>query len=451
MSYEQKYLKYKQKYIDLFTKQIGGEKKKIIIDTDPGIDDALAILLALGNEEVEVLALTTVFGNFPNVRILTDNALKILNLAERRDIPVYEGASSPLVIPKNLDDYICTTMSAQSVKVHGDNGLANMELPLDGLTKRSEFAATAIINLAKAHPKQITLVTLGPLTNLALALMMCPELPTLLDSVIIMGGALFSPRHNPVNTSDANLGNAATAAEANFFKDPFSAQKVLNAGFRKEKIFLVPLDLTTLTNYRDFGLSLNKDGQIETMPKDLQDGKITKFIATSHHFYTDVYVNKFKRGKVPFHDACAVFMAISPSSFTTKPINLRVETKGEFTFGMTIIDHRPHLFPPNITFCDTIKSEELNKAIISSMNKLQGKTHLKYKMGDKVLVNGKIKTNTFCRGLQGQNDIKDMVANNEKGTIVDFSPSELLYCVEFDIQKINKYGIEIPEKYISFA
>jgi inosine-uridine nucleoside N-ribohydrolase len=387
MNYEQKYLKYKQKYTALLPKQIGGTVEKIIIDTDPGIDDAIAILLALGDCKVQVLALTTVFGNFPDVTPLTNNALKILNLAGKtgqNEIPVYEGASSPLIIPppaKNLKEYIEVTKGAQSVKVHGDNGLANLELEIGGLTKKSEFAANAIIRLAKENPGQVTLVALGPLTNLALALMMCPELPELLKSVIIMGGALFSPRDNPVNTSDANLGNAATAAEANFFKDPFSAQKVLNAGFLPEKIFLVPLDLTTQTDYGKFGLTTTAPknatdaeiavAKINTMPDGLKDGPITNFIAKSHHFYSDVYLNRFKRGKVPFHDACAVFMAISPKSFTTVPINVRVETKGEFTFGMTVIDHRPHMFPANITFCKTINSSDLKEALIASINKLQ--------------------------------------------------------------------------------
>lgn len=384
MSFEKKYLKYKQKYTALLPKQIGGTVEKVIIDTDPGIDDAIAILLALGDSRIEVLALTTVFGNFPDVRILTDNALKILNLAGKKKIPVFEGASSPLIIPKNLNEYITTTMSAQSVKVHGDNGLANLQLDLGGLTKKAEFAANAIIRLATENPGQVTLIALGPLTNLALALMLCPTLPSLLKNVIIMGGALFSPRDNPVNTSDANLGNAATAAEANFFKDPFSAQKVLNAGFCRTNIFLIPLDLTTQTDYGKFGLTTTApevnptdaqiaEANIKTKPEGLNDGPITNFIAKSHHFYTNVYINKFKRGKVPFHDACAVFMAISPSSFTTVPINVRVETKGEFTFGMTVIDHRPHMFPPNITFCTTINSSHLNKALIDSINKLQSK------------------------------------------------------------------------------
>jgi purine nucleosidase len=377
MSYQQKYLKYKEKYTALLPKQTGGNPpKKIIIDTDPGIDDALAILLALGHsDKVEVLALTTVFGNFPDVSILTDNAFKILNLAKKK-IPVYEGASMPLA-EGNLTKYICKTKTAQSVFVHGQDGLADLKgsdvLSTGGLKKEPEFAANAIIRLAREyHAKndKITLITIGPLTNIALALMMCPELPSLLDSVIIMGGALFSPRGNEVNKSDANKGNAMPAAEANFFKDPLSAYKVLNADFDPNKLFLIPLDLTTLTNYSDLELYVKSDDTI-VKPPGLKDGPITNFIARTHDYYSGIYLKKFFRNKVPFHDCCAVFLAISPESFTQKfLVHIDIETKGEFTYGMSVIDNRGFA-QKNITFCKTIDTEALYQAIIKAMNNLQ--------------------------------------------------------------------------------
>jgi purine nucleosidase len=371
MNYQQKYLKYKKKYIEAQTiQQTGGEPLKIIIDTDPGIDDALAILLALGNPKVNVVALTTVFGNFPDVRILTDNALKILNLVNKKEIPVYEGASKPLT-EDNLQKYICETMSAQSIKVHGTDGLADLvdlSLETGELKKESEDAADAIIRLAKEYPCEITLVTLGPLTNLAIALDKCKELPSLLKSVIIMGGALFSPRGNPINTSDANMGNARPSAEANFFKDPLAASKVLNANFDPSKLFLIPLDLTTQTDYVRFGLNTCPG----SLPS-LKSGVIRDFIAKTHAFYADVYLNMFRRTKVPFHDSCAVFMAISPESFMEPvQISVNVETKGEFTSGMTVIDNRGFA-KKNITFFQRIDEANLYAAIIDSINKLQGK------------------------------------------------------------------------------
>jgi inosine-uridine nucleoside N-ribohydrolase len=387
MNYEQKYLKYKQKYIQAqTTKQIGGDPELVIIDTDPGIDDALAILLALGNPKLNVIALTTVFGNFPDVNILTENALKILNLANRRDIPVFQGETKPLAMKsEEVDAYIKTQMKvAQSVAVHGDDGLANLSAASDtgGLVRQGMPAANAIIDLAKKHPGLITLITLGPLTNLAVALQIEPNLPKLLKKVIIMGGALFSPRGNPINTSDANLGNAKPCAEANFVKDPDAAQYVLRnvdgkeGRFSPEQLILIPLDLTTQTDYIEFGLT--KD---PTSLPILDQGVIRNFIAETHDYYQNIYIKKFERKKVAFHDSCAVFFAISPESFLEPiPISINVETTGQLTSGMTIIENRvnvasfipsPFYKPPNVTFYQKINVFSLYNNIIFSLNNLQ--------------------------------------------------------------------------------
>jgi inosine-uridine nucleoside N-ribohydrolase len=278
---------------------------------------------------------------------------------------------------------------AQSVAVHGKDGLANLsEDPTTKLDKGelkkqpNEHAADAIIRLASEFPDKIKLVTLGPLTNLALALRKDKDkvkdkdkdktLINNLHSVIIMGGSLFSPRGNKINTPDANLGNARPSAEANFFKDPLAAYEVLRAGFDPSKLFLVPLDLTTQTDYIQFGLT--KDPL--SLPT-LKQGIIRDFIANSHHYYHDKYINLFKRKKVPFHDACAVFMAISPESFTNPAeVSINVETEGKITAGMTVIDNRIEAKPPirdpnNITFYQNINVFSLYQAIIASINKLQ--------------------------------------------------------------------------------
>jgi len=385
MNYEQKYLKYKQKYIQAqTTNQIGGNPELVIIDTDPGIDDALAILLALGNPRVKVIALTTVFGNFPDIKPLTENALKILNLANRKDIPVYEGFTKPSFISEaEAPAFIERMKKAQSVLVHGNDGLANLSLTAPekfntgGKVKESEPAVDALIRLVKANPNNITLVTLGPLTNLAEACKREPSLPSLFKKVVIMGGALFSPRGNPINTSDANLGNAKPCAEANFVKDPDAAQYVLrDAKFNPEQLILIPLDLTTQTDYLEFGLTIDP-----TSLPSLEHGIIREFIADTHQYYQDIYIKKFERKKVPFHDSCAVFYAISPESFLEPNlISINVETKGQLTSGITIIDNRinvasyregPFYQPPNVTFYNKINVFSLYQGIISSLNNLQ--------------------------------------------------------------------------------
>jgi inosine-uridine nucleoside N-ribohydrolase len=395
MNYERKYLKYKQKYVQAqtqTTKQIGGDPELVIIDTDPGIDDALAILLALGNPKLNVIALTTVFGNFPDVARLTENALKILNLANRKDIPVFEGETKPLSMkdadPAAVKTYIDTqTAVAQSVAVHGDDGLANLSGALNtgGKEKEKDSAAQAIVNLAKQYEGQITLITLGPLTNLALAVQLAItqglELPKLLKKVIIMGGALFSPRGNLINTADANLGNAKPCAEANFVKDPDAAQFVLrDAKFSPDQLILIPLDLTTQTDYIEFGLTTSPD----SVPL-LEQGVIRNFIAGTHHYYKGIYIDKFERKKVAFHDSCAVFYAISPESFYESiPISVNVETTGMYTSGMSIIENRVNIRsfmesrffkPVNVTFFQKINVSSLYINIIFSLNNLQRALH----------------------------------------------------------------------------
>ena len=140
---------------------------KLIIDTDPGIDDALAIFLALGHRsqsEVQVLALTTTYGNSPDVRQMSNNAQKILNLAKQPLIPIYEGAASPLIVDTNIETYVEQALQAQSVFIHGRDGLGDISPPLPGeWTPKDLSAAEAIVQLVRQYPHEIEVVTLGGL------------------------------------------------------------------------------------------------------------------------------------------------------------------------------------------------------------------------------------------------------------------------------------------------
>lgn len=332
---------------------------KMVIDTDPGIDDALAICLALGNSNAEVLALTTVYGNSPDVRRMSDNAQKVLNIAKRSNVPIHEGAATPLVIDGNRASYISECMKAQSVLIHGHDGLGDVEQGLPGKwTPNDVSAAEKIIRLAKTHPGEVVLVMLGPLTNLALALMLCPEITELLKQVVVMGGALFSPRGNDINTPDSNRGNVTSSAEANIYKDPFSARKVVKAGFGPEKLVFVTLDLTTQTNYECSRISSMFD----------EAGELGRFLKDAHAHYVDVYCGRFGRNKVPFHDSCAVFFALcAGSSFETADVTLDVETKGELSFGMTVVDGRGLTGPANVRICKSIVVDDLYSSIRRSV------------------------------------------------------------------------------------
>jgi uridine nucleosidase len=177
--------------------------QKIIIDTDPGIDDTLAIFLALRSPEVQVLGLTTIFGN-GSTHLMTTNALRLLEIAERADIPVVHGADDPLF----------GLYEDPPTFVHGDDGQGNLFLAPPQSAPLDVSAANFIVQQVMAHPGQVTLLAVGPLTNLALALRLQPGIAEAVKAVVVMGGNATVP------------GNATPAAEANIYKDPEAADIV---------------------------------------------------------------------------------------------------------------------------------------------------------------------------------------------------------------------------------
>src|SRR3979411_2436872 len=183
--------------------------KKIIIDTDPGTDDALALMLALNSPEVDVRAITVVPGNVTAAMGL-ENALRMVSLASRCDIPVAAGAKHPLFQKLITAEFW-----------HGKNGLANVDLPPSKCKVDSHFGPDLIIQLVHASPHEITLVPVGPLTNIALAVSKDPSIVPLVKEVILMGGSITG-------------GNVNAAAEANIFNDPEAAQIVFQAGWPLE-------------------------------------------------------------------------------------------------------------------------------------------------------------------------------------------------------------------------
>jgi purine nucleosidase len=177
---------------------------KIVIDTDCGVDDAVAIMIALASPELAVLGITTVSGNVPLENVL-DNVLRLLSFLDRTEIPVFRGASRPLVEkPRHAPD------------IHGRNGLGNVELPAPRMREQAVRAPQAILNLARENPG-LTLLTLGPLTNVAIALNLYPELVGLIGEIVAMGGGV-------------EKGNVTPFAEFNFYADPESVQFVLDCG-----------------------------------------------------------------------------------------------------------------------------------------------------------------------------------------------------------------------------
>lgn len=303
--------------------------KKIIIDTDPGVDDAMAILLALKSPELEVVGLTTIFGNV-YTDLATQNALRLLEFAGRPDIPVAHGAEAPLIAP----------LEAVADFVHGRDGLGNINLPPPQGQPIDKPAAQFIVDTVMAQPGKITLVPIGPLTNLALALALEPRLVENVAEVVVMGGAVT------VN------GNVNPAAEANIINDPHAADRVFTAGW---PVTLVGLDVTLQTIMSDdYMAALNASGSFTA-----------EFIYTISRFYRDFHYQTHGLAGMHTHDPSAIAYVLDPTLFTTVRGPLRVVTEG-IAAGQTLLDRSQNWRDPNpwtgqpaVNVCLGVDSERL--------------------------------------------------------------------------------------------
>jgi purine nucleosidase len=271
--------------------------KKIIFDTDPGTDDALALMLALNSPELDVRAITVVPGNVTAAMGL-ENALRMASLANRCDIPVAPGAQHPLFQKLITAEFW-----------HGKNGLANIELPPSKCKPDTRFGPDLIIQLIHASPHEITLVPVGPLTNIALAVEKDRTIVPLVKEVILMGGSITG-------------GNVNAAAEANIYNDPEAAQIVFQAGWPITMVGLEVGDKALFT--RKHLAELGKT-----------HGPVNDFIYGVNKFLI-VLAEQFGATGSPMYDPSAVAVAIDPTLVKTQDMHIDVETKGEFTRGETV-------------------------------------------------------------------------------------------------------------------
>ncbi len=271
--------------------------QRVIIDTDPGIDDAMAILLALNSPELKVEALTVVPGNVEAAQGL-ENALKLASLASRCDLPVAGGAKHP------LNQKLITAQFW-----HGKNGFAGVELPATKCKADPHFGPDLIIELVHKYPHQITLIPIGPLTNIALAVSKDPSIVPLVKDVVIMGGSISG-------------GNVNGAAEANIYGDPEAAAIVFNAGWMVTMIGSDVGERTLMTRKHMNELQGERGPESEFIYK-----------------LSDFYVARSEKSGYPgaaMYDPLAVATVIDPTVVTLKDMHVDVETKGEFTRGETV-------------------------------------------------------------------------------------------------------------------
>src|SRR5271166_3860776 len=271
--------------------------RRVIIDTDPGVDDAMAILLALNSPELKVEALTVVPGNVEAWQGL-ENALQLVSLAGRCDLPVAGGAQHP------LNQKLITAQFW-----HGKNGLANVELPASKCRADPRFGPDLIIEMIHRYPHEITLIPVGPLTNIALAVSKDPSIASLVKDVVIMGGSITG-------------GNVNGAAEANIYNDPEAAAIVFNAGWMVTMVGSDVGERTLIT--RNYLAELQSS-----------HGPESDFIAK----IADFYLNRSEKSGysgAAMYDPLAVGIALDPTLGTLKEMHVDVETKGEFTRGETV-------------------------------------------------------------------------------------------------------------------
>jgi purine nucleosidase len=275
--------------------------RPIIIDTDPGQDDAVAILLALASPEVEVLALTCVAGNVP-LPLTLRNARVVCELAGRRDVPVLAGAEAPLRRPLVTAEH-----------VHGKTGLDGVVLPDPTMPVSPGHAADFIIATLRGRPAgTVTLCPLGPLTNIALALQKAPDIAPMIREIVLMGGGYFEG------------GNITPAAEFNIYVDPEAADVVFRSGV---PLTVMPLDVThkALTS-RDWVEGIRALGPVGAA------------VASWTDFFERFDVAKYGSQGAPLHDPCVIAWLIRPDLFSGRRVNVMIELKGEFTLGATVAD-----------------------------------------------------------------------------------------------------------------
>jgi purine nucleosidase len=276
--------------------------QKIIIDTDPGQDDALAILLALGSPELEVLGITAVAGNVP-LALTEKNARKICELAGRSDIKVFAGAIRPLV-----------RQLVTAEEVHGKTGLDGPDLPEPKMPLQSQYAVDFIVETLMSEPAgTVTLCPLGPLTNIALALIREPKIAPRIKQVVLMGGGFFEG------------GNITPAAEFNIYVDPHAADVVLGAGI---PVVMMPLDVThkALTSAQ----RIEAIGALGT--------PVGKAAAQLLEYFERFDEQKYGTDGGPLHDPCVIAYLLKPELFKGRQCNVSVETGSELTMGMTVVD-----------------------------------------------------------------------------------------------------------------
>ena len=305
----------------------------IILDVDPGHDDAVAIMLACGAPEVDLLAVTTVAGNVP-LKKTTRNALRILSLIGRPGVvPVAAGAAAPLVRPlRTAED------------VHGESGLEGPEIPEASFGPVERGATELIADALRGSPEPVTLVPVGPLTNVALFLREYPELRDRIARISLMGGSI-------------GLGNTTPAAEFNVYVDPEGAREVFESG--------LPITMSGLDVTHGVGAGPAERERLRSL------GRIGVAVAELLEFFAATYERIYGFDAPALHDPVAVAAVLEPTLLETRPMRVDVECEGELTRGETVCDfYGVTGEPPNAEVGVELDQEGLFELLYKSLARL---------------------------------------------------------------------------------
>lgn len=310
--------------------------RKIIIDTDPGQDDGVAILLALASpEDLEVLGIVAVGGNVPLSRT-SGNARKIVELSGRTDVPVFAGCGRPLMRKPVTAEH-----------VHGETGLNGVDLPEPSLPIQVQHGVDFIVEtLRSAEPQSVTLCTLGPLTNVAMALIKAPDIAASVREIVSMGGAYFE------------VGNITPTAEFNIYVDPEAADVVFASGI---PITLMPLDVThQVLNTRE---RLDRIGALGT--------RCGHAVAGLLGFSERFDLEKYGWTGAPLHDPNVIAYLLDPTLYEGRHINVAIETASPLTLGMTVADYW-HVTKraPNCMFMRNADGEGVHRLLADRLARL---------------------------------------------------------------------------------
>ena len=308
--------------------------QRILIDTDPGVDDALALLLAMLSPEVHIEAVTTVCGNVP-VQQATQNLRTILGILEPESFPlIAEGEAAPLVKPL-----------VTAAHVHGEDGLGNVSrlrtaagtplYPQADVPLLGESGVDLILEMVSRYPDELVLVALGPLTNVAKAIRKAPGTMRKLQKLILMGGAFET------------YGNVTTTAEFNIFVDPHAAQEVMAFNLATA---IAPLDATH---------QVVLTGERLHTETEAVGGKVSAFLRDATRACMAFYREHVGFWGFHIHDALPIGMLTHPEYFETRQAHVQVETEGTLTNGMTVADLRPerHVSAPNADVCVRVAAD----------------------------------------------------------------------------------------------